>query len=60
MSWKDVIVSWRKLWTGSASEHDAELGRMITERLLEMTKHTPLGTTADSGNVDEHRERKKA
>lgn len=57
---KKLMASWRAFCSGSRSRDDGEHGRLIVERLLEMSKHHPVGTSPGTDDAGERRERKGA
>jgi len=46
MLWKKFTVSWHKFWS-SRTPDDGEQGRKIIERLLELSRHPPIGTSSE-------------
>ena len=60
MSLRKLIASYLKIWSGSRRREDGEQGRIIVERLLEMSKHPPVGTSPGTDDAGERRERKEA
>jgi len=55
---KKFTAFWHKFWSGSRSGDD-EHGRMIVERLLEISRHPPVGTSSGA-DADDRPERKEA
>jgi hypothetical protein len=54
---RKLVASWLKFWSSSRTRDDGERGRIIVERLLEMTKHLPVGSSAaEAGDRAERKE----
>ena len=56
---KKLIASARMFWSRSRTRDDGEHGRIIGERLLEMSKRPPVGTASRTDEGDEQGERKE-
>jgi hypothetical protein len=57
---KKLMASWHKFWIRSRTRDDGAHGRIIVERLLEMSRHPPVGTTSGADDADDEPERKEA
>jgi len=57
---KKLIASVRKFWINSRTRDDGERGRIIVERLLEMSKRPAVGDSSPSSRVHDESERKEA